>query len=66
MAPILLPLPIVIDPRMAAPPEAVAAAVVWLVTSPEATELMYQDHDAQRIAVERGLYPDWRKATSTT
>jgi hypothetical protein len=51
---------------MAAPPEAVAAAVVWLVTDPEATGLMYQDHDAQRIAVERGLYPDWRKATTAT
>jgi hypothetical protein len=49
---------------MAAPPEAVAAVVLWLVTSPEATELMYQDHDAQRLAIDRDLYPDWRKTTT--
>jgi NAD(P)-dependent dehydrogenase (short-subunit alcohol dehydrogenase family) len=52
------------DPNMAAPPEAVAAVVLWLVTSPEATELMYQDHDAQRLAIDRDLYPDWRKTTT--
>lgn len=52
------------DISFAAPPEAVGAAVAWLVSSPEADELMWGDVDAQRLAIDRGLYPDWRAARS--
>ncbi|HVW41094.1 MAG TPA: SDR family oxidoreductase [Amycolatopsis sp.] len=44
----------------AGPPAAVGAAVAWLVTSPEADALQRGNIDAQDIAIERGLYPDWR------
>jgi len=47
----------------AAPPAAVGAAVSWLVTSPEADPLQRGNIDAQDIALERGLYPDWRVTT---
>jgi NAD(P)-dependent dehydrogenase (short-subunit alcohol dehydrogenase family) len=43
------------DISFAAPPEAVGAAVAWLVSSPEADELMWGDVDAQGLAIERGL-----------
>jgi NAD(P)-dependent dehydrogenase (short-subunit alcohol dehydrogenase family) len=49
------------DPAWAAPPAAVGAAVAWLVTAPEAAALQRQNLDAQTIALERNLYPDWRK-----
>ena len=48
------------DPALGAPPEAVGAAVTWMVTSPEADVLMRGNIDAQTVALERGLYPDWR------
>lgn len=48
------------DPRMAGPPPAVGAVVAWLLTSPEADGLMRGDLHAQPMALERGLYPDWR------
>ncbi len=48
------------DPRFAGPPAAVGAAVAWLVTSPEADALQRAEVSAQSLAIERGLYPDWR------
>jgi NAD(P)-dependent dehydrogenase (short-subunit alcohol dehydrogenase family) len=52
------------DPAWAGPPAAVGAAVAWLVTSPEADALQRQNIDAQPLALERNLYPDWRPAAS--
>jgi NAD(P)-dependent dehydrogenase (short-subunit alcohol dehydrogenase family) len=49
------------DPVWAGPPPAIAAAVAWLVASPEADALQHGNIDAQSLAVERGLYPDWRR-----
>jgi hypothetical protein len=51
------------DPSWAAPPTAIGAAVAWLVRSPEADELQRTDIQAQSLALERNLYPDWRKAS---
>jgi NAD(P)-dependent dehydrogenase (short-subunit alcohol dehydrogenase family) len=48
------------DISFAAPPEAVGAAVAWLVSSPEADELMWGDVNAQQLALDHGLVPDWR------
>jgi len=48
------------DPAWAGPPAAVGAAVAWLVTSPEAAEMQRQNIDAQPLALEKNLYPDWR------
>jgi NAD(P)-dependent dehydrogenase (short-subunit alcohol dehydrogenase family) len=45
----------------AGPPEAVGAAIAWLVSSPEADPLQRSNVDAQDLALERGLYPDWRQ-----
>jgi NAD(P)-dependent dehydrogenase (short-subunit alcohol dehydrogenase family) len=50
------------DPSWAGPPAAIGAAVVWLVTSPDADELQRTDISAQPLVLERGLYPDWRPA----
>jgi NAD(P)-dependent dehydrogenase (short-subunit alcohol dehydrogenase family) len=44
----------------AGPPEAVGAVVAWLASSPEADPLQRTNVDAQDVALERGLYPDWR------
>ncbi|MCW2523428.1 MAG: family NAD(P)-dependent oxidoreductase [Frankiales bacterium] len=52
------------DPAWAGPPAAVGAAVAWLVTSPEAPALQRQNLDAQPLALERNLYPDWRPKAS--
>jgi NAD(P)-dependent dehydrogenase (short-subunit alcohol dehydrogenase family) len=49
------------DPRYACPPQAVAAAVAWLVTSPEADAMQRQNIEAQDLALARALYPDWRQ-----
>jgi NAD(P)-dependent dehydrogenase (short-subunit alcohol dehydrogenase family) len=51
------------DPSLGAPTEAIGAAVAWLVTSPDADALQRGNIDAQDVAIERGLYPDWRKQT---
>ncbi|MDR7167372.1 hypothetical protein J2W56_001090 [Nocardia kruczakiae] len=48
------------DPRYACTPQAVAAAIAWLVTSPEADVLQRANIEAQEPVLERGLYPDWR------
>ncbi len=48
------------DSNLAGPPPAIGAAVAWLVTSPDADALQRSNVDAQPLAVERGLYPDWR------
>lgn len=50
------------DPRWAGPPPAIGAVVAWLLTAPEAEEIMRTDIQAQPLALERGLYPDWRPA----
>jgi len=52
------------DPAWAGPPPAIGAAVAWLVTAPEAAELQRQNIDAQPLALERNLYPDWRPASA--
>ncbi|WP_375482580.1 SDR family NAD(P)-dependent oxidoreductase [uncultured Jatrophihabitans sp.] len=49
------------DPARACPPQAVAAAITWLVTRPEADALQRQNIEAQDLVLERGLYPDWRQ-----
>jgi NAD(P)-dependent dehydrogenase (short-subunit alcohol dehydrogenase family) len=48
----------------AGPPEAVGAVVAWLASSPEADPLQRSNVDAQDLALERGLYPDWRARTA--
>ena len=48
------------DPAWAGPPGAGGAAVVWLVTSPDAVAMQRQNIDAQPLALEKNLYPDWR------
>jgi NAD(P)-dependent dehydrogenase (short-subunit alcohol dehydrogenase family) len=53
------------DPSWAAPPAAVGAAVAWLLTSPEADGLQRSEVSAQTVAIERGLYPDWRPAPAS-
>jgi NAD(P)-dependent dehydrogenase (short-subunit alcohol dehydrogenase family) len=50
------------DPKWAGPPAAIGAAVAWLVTAPEADALQRGNIDAQDLAIERGLYPNWRQA----
>src|ERR1700722_12758507 len=50
------------DPRWAGPPAAIGAAVAWLVASSEADALQRGDIDAQDLAIEKGLYPNWRPA----
>ncbi|HVS68962.1 MAG TPA: SDR family NAD(P)-dependent oxidoreductase [Mycobacteriales bacterium] len=44
-----------------APPSAPAAAVAWLATATDAVELNGQTVNGLKIALERGLHPDWRK-----
>ncbi|HVU61006.1 MAG TPA: SDR family NAD(P)-dependent oxidoreductase [Mycobacteriales bacterium] len=44
-----------------APPSAPAAAVAWLATAAEAVELNGQTVNGLKIALERGLHPDWRR-----
>jgi NAD(P)-dependent dehydrogenase (short-subunit alcohol dehydrogenase family) len=51
------------DPAWAAPPAAVGAAVAWLATSPDADELQRGNIEAQKLVLERGLFPDWHPAT---
>jgi NAD(P)-dependent dehydrogenase (short-subunit alcohol dehydrogenase family) len=43
-----------------APPAVPAAVVAWLATSPEALDLNGQTVEALRLALQRGLHPDWR------
>ena len=52
------------DPSWAGPPAAIGAAVAWLVTSPDADGLQRGNVDAQPLAIEQGLYPDWRPTQS--
>jgi len=51
------------DPSWAGPPAAVGAAVAWIATSPDADELQRGTISAQDLAIERGLYPNWREST---
>lgn len=44
-----------------APPSAPASAVAWLATATEAAELNGQTVNGLKIALERGLHPDWRR-----
>jgi NAD(P)-dependent dehydrogenase (short-subunit alcohol dehydrogenase family) len=48
------------DPNTAAPPAAIAAVVAWMATNSEADYLQREDNEAQKLAVELNLYPDWR------
>jgi NAD(P)-dependent dehydrogenase (short-subunit alcohol dehydrogenase family) len=43
-----------------APPSVPASVVAWLVSSPEARALNGTTVRAQKLALERGLHPDWR------
>jgi hypothetical protein len=44
-----------------APPSVPAAVISWLATSDDVSGLNGQTILAQRVALERGLHPDWRK-----
>lgn len=48
------------DVYRGAPPSVPAAVVAWLCTSPDAAALNGQTIRAQKLALERGLHPDWR------
>ncbi len=48
-----------------APPSVPAAVIAWLSSSEEADEYLGQTVSAQRVALERGLHPDWRKPSGT-
>jgi len=48
------------DPSGAAPPAAIGVAVAWIVDSAEADALQRTNIDAQTVALEQKLYPDWR------
>jgi NAD(P)-dependent dehydrogenase (short-subunit alcohol dehydrogenase family) len=43
-----------------APPTVPASVVAWLATSPDAVGLNGSTIVAQKLALERGLHPDWR------
>jgi NAD(P)-dependent dehydrogenase (short-subunit alcohol dehydrogenase family) len=43
-----------------APPSVPASVIAWLATDPAARELTGQTLRAQKVALERGLHPDWR------
>ncbi len=43
-----------------APPEVPAAVIAWLASSPEAAEWNGRTVVAQKLALDRGLHPDWR------
>ena len=43
-----------------APPSVPAAVIAWLATAPDAESLNGQVVQAQRVALQRGLHPDWR------
>jgi hypothetical protein len=44
-----------------APPEVPAAVVAWLASDPAAAEWDGKTVFAQKLALERGLHPDWRR-----
>lgn len=46
----------------AAPPAVPAAVMLWLATAEAAPELQKRTIDAQRLALQRGIVPDWRPA----
>lgn len=52
------------DPSMFAPPAVIGAVVAWLVTDPKADVLMRRDNEAQQLALEHGLFPDWRPSAA--
>jgi len=43
-----------------APPEVPGAVIAWLAADPAAAEFDGTTVAAQRLALERGLHPDWR------
>ena len=49
------------DASWAAPPAAIGAVVAWIADSPDADVLQPTNITAQDLAIERSLYPDWRK-----
>lgn len=48
------------DPNLGAPPQAIGAVIAWIATNPESDAYQRQDNEAQKLAVELNLYPDWR------
>lgn len=54
------------DPTRAAPAEAIAESVAWLLTTPHAAALQRTTIDAQQLALDNGLYPDWRPSSGTS
>jgi NAD(P)-dependent dehydrogenase (short-subunit alcohol dehydrogenase family) len=46
-----------------APPAVPAAVIAWLASSPEADEWNGKTVIAQKLALDRGLHPDWRRAS---
>jgi hypothetical protein len=44
-----------------APPEVPAAAIAWLASADEADAWNGKTVIAQKLVLDRGLYPDWRK-----
>ena len=44
-----------------APPSVPAAVIAWLATSPDAAVLNGKTIDAQKLALENSLHPDWRR-----
>lgn len=49
-----------------APPSVPAAVIAWLAASPDADPLNGTTVEAQRVALERGLHPDWRRRAETS
>ena len=45
-----------------APPEVPAAVIAWLASDPDAAEWNGKTVFAQKLALDRGLHPDWRRA----
>ena len=43
-----------------APPAVPGAAIAWLATAPPGAGLNGQTVRAQKVALDRGLHPDWR------
>ncbi|MCW2529520.1 MAG: family NAD(P)-dependent oxidoreductase [Pseudonocardiales bacterium] len=48
------------DPTRFAPPAAIGAVIAWMVSNPAADHLQRRDNEAQELALEYDLYPDWR------
>jgi len=47
-----------------APPAALGAVVAWLAAEPDAATMNGKTIEGQLFALERALWPDWRKSES--